>query len=209
MYGVEGSDAAYAAPGATTSTTVYDERQLPSEVTFRDAGDAVVCRVVFSRDEDGRVLSERAELAGPVFGPAMDARIPPDERRSFMELLKTAFGEHAFWLTTYAYDARGRRVGTVRRMGNLDEQRITVRYDDLNNPVEEVTSDVGREMRIDDGVVKSEERPTLVDHARYQYQYDAHGNWTERIIWQRIESHAEERRSNLERRTIVYYEFQS
>jgi hypothetical protein len=37
MYGVEGSDVAYSTPGATTSTTTYDERELPSDVTFRDA----------------------------------------------------------------------------------------------------------------------------------------------------------------------------
>jgi hypothetical protein len=36
-HGVEGTDAAYPAPGATTSTTTYDERELPSEVSFHDA----------------------------------------------------------------------------------------------------------------------------------------------------------------------------
>ena len=90
-------------------------------------------------------------------------------------------------------------------MGTLSEERVTVRYDDFDNPVEEVRSNVNREMRMDDGVVKTEERPSHVQHVRFKYQYDAHGNWTERIVSQRLEPNANERPSNIERRTISYY----
>ena len=62
-----------------------------------------------------------------------------------------------------------------------------------------------REMRMDDGVVKTEERPSHVQHVRFEYQYDAHGNWTERVVSQRLEPNADERPSNIERRTISYY----
>jgi YD repeat-containing protein len=61
MYGVEGTDVAYSAPGATTSTTTYDEHDRPSEVTFHDANGALVSRIVFSRDQDGRVASDQAQ----------------------------------------------------------------------------------------------------------------------------------------------------
>jgi YD repeat-containing protein len=207
MYGVEGTDVAYSAPGATTSTTTYDDHERPSEVTFHDANNALVSRVVFSRDDEGRVLSERMEFAGPgrLLGPAFDATVPPDERASLRELLKTVFEDHTFSLATYAYDEKGHRIETVRRMGTLSEERVTVRYDDFDNPVEEVRSDVNREMRMDDGVVKTEERPSHVQHVRGKYQYDAHGNWTERIVSQRLEPNANERPSNIERRTISYY----
>jgi hypothetical protein len=207
MYGVEGTDAAYSAPGATTSTTTYDERELPSEVTFRDASDAVVCRVVFSRDQDRRVLSERMEFAGPggLLGSAIDANMPTDERASLMELLKSVFEDHTLSLATYGYDEKGRRIESIRRMGKLSEERVTVRYDDFDNPVEEVRLDVSRDMRMDGGAVKSEERPSQVQHVRFEYRYDAHGNWTERIVWQRMEPNADERPSNIERRTITYY----
>jgi YD repeat-containing protein len=207
MYGVEGTDVAYSAPGATTSTTTYDEHERPLEVTFCDANDALVSRVVFSRDQDGRVLSERMEFAAPrgLLGPAIDANMPTDERASLMELLKTVFEDQTFSLATYAYDEKGHRIETVRRMGTLSEERVAVRYDEFDNPVEEVRSDVSREMRMDDGVVKTEERPSHVQHVRFEYQYDAHGNWTERIVSQRMEPNADERPSNIERRTITYY----
>ena len=207
MYGVEGTDVAYSAPGATTSTTTYDQHERPSEVTFHDANDGLVSRVVFSRDQDGRVLSERMEFAGPggLLGPAFDANVPADERASMIELLKTVFDDQTFSLARYAYDEKGRRIETIRRMGKLSEERVTVCYDDFDNPLEEVRSDVSREMRMDDGVVKTEERPSHVQHVRFEYQYDAHGNWTERTVWQRMEPNIDERPSNVERRTIAYY----
>ncbi len=206
-YGVEGSDVAYPAPGATTSTTIYDEHERSSEVSFYDANDALVSRVGFSRDQDGRVLSERMEFAGPeklLLGPSIDTAVPADERASMMKLLRTVFGDQPFSLATYAYDAKGRRVETIRRMGKLSEERVTVRYDDFDNPVEEVRSDVRREMRMDDGVVKTEESPPHVEHVRFEYRYDAHGNWTERIVWQQMEPGTDGRPSNVERRTIEY-----
>jgi hypothetical protein len=205
MYGVEGTDVAYSAPGATTSTTTYDEYERPSEVSFHDANDALVSRVVFSRNQDGRVLTERMEFAGPrgLLGSAVDANMPADERASLMELLNTVFDDQTFSLATYKYDEKGRRVESIRRMGKLSEARVTVRYDDFDNPVEEVRLDVNREMRMDDGAVKSEERPSHVQHVRF----DAHGNWIERIVWQRMEPNTNERPSNVERRTIMYHDY--
>jgi YD repeat-containing protein len=147
------------------------------------------------------------EFAGPgaLLGQAFDTNVPSDERASMMELLKTVFDDQAFSVATYAYDEKGRRIETIRRMGKLSEERVTVRYDAFDNPVEEVRSDVSGEMRMDDGVVKTEERPSHVHHVRFEYQYDVHGNWTERIVWQRMEPSTDERPSNVERRAIAYY----
>jgi YD repeat-containing protein len=207
FYGVEGTDTAYSAPGATTSTTAYDDRELPSEVSFHDANNAPVCCVVFSRDQDGRVQSERMqfERQAAFFGPPTDVNVPADERESLAKLLSTVFEDHTFSLTTYAYDENGRRMERVRRIGQLSEERTTFRYDKYDNPVEQVTVDLSRNMRMDDGAVKVEEKPSHVQRVRFEYQYDEYGNWTERVVWQRTEPNAEERRSNIERRTIRYY----
>jgi hypothetical protein len=59
----------------------------------------------------------------------------------------------------------------------------------------------------DDGVVRTtEEEPRVEQHNRYDYQYDSRGNWTERVVSYRIGSQPEFQRSNVERRTITYYE---
>jgi hypothetical protein len=57
---------------------------------------------------------------------------------------------------------------------------------------------------MDEGVVKTEERKSHVQNVRFVYRYDTHGNWTERIVSQRMEPNADERSSNIERRAITY-----
>lgn len=208
-YAVEGSDVAYSAPGAKTSTTIYDEHEHPSEVTFHDAQGAQVRRVVFSRDQDGHLLSERMEFgaASGLLGPAKDAdTMPTDDRASLIELLETVFQDHTFSMAIYTYDAKGRRIQSVRRMGALSEERVSVRYDDFDNPVEEVRSEASREMRMENGAVKTEDQRSHVQHVAFEYQYDAYGNWTERIVSQRMEANEDDRPSNIERRAITYHE---
>ena len=46
-----------------------------------------------------------------------------------------------------AFDEKGHRIETVRRTGTLSEERVTVCYDDFDNPVEEVSSDESRVSR--------------------------------------------------------------
>jgi hypothetical protein len=58
---------------------------------------------------------------------------------------------------------------------------------------------------MDEGALKADERPSHVQQVRFEYRYDAYRNWTERIVSQRMEPNAEERHSNIERRTIEYY----
>jgi YD repeat-containing protein len=103
-----------------------------------DANNAVVSRVEFSRDQDGRLLSERVEFAGSggLLGPTFVANVPANERASMMALLATVFDDQAFSVARYAYDEKGRRIETIRRMGKLSEERVTVRYDDFDNYAE-------------------------------------------------------------------------
>ena len=61
-YAVDGSEQSYGVPGATTSTTTYDEHDLPSEVQFHDASHTLVHTIVFTRDRDGRVLTAQCGL---------------------------------------------------------------------------------------------------------------------------------------------------
>lgn len=57
-----------------------------------------------------------------------------------------------------------------------------------------------------DGRWSGEDRGKAISRSacQVQKQYDAHGNWTERIVSQRLEPNANERPSNIERRTISY-----
>jgi hypothetical protein len=44
-----------------------------------------------------------------------------------------------------------------------------------------------------------------VQYNRFEYRYDAQGNWTERVVSYRLEPNPDFQRSNVERREITYY----
>jgi hypothetical protein len=56
-----------------------------------------------------------------------------------------------------------------------------------------------------DGTPRARNESARRHDRRYEYQYDAEGNWTERIVSGRIEPNAIFQRSALERRQITYY----
>jgi hypothetical protein len=208
-YGVEGSELAYGAPGAATLTITYDDRGLPAEACFHGENGEVIRRIVFSRDSDGHVLTEVVYFGGEAPFPELLTQadnVPLEERAKMAALLKAAFAEQVFSSVAYAYDAKGRLVERTMRMGALSEERTTFQYDDFDNPVAETSESRACEMRMDDDVARTKVEGTRVQHHRFDYQYDAHGNWIERVVWSRTGSQAEFHRSNIERRTIAYYQ---
>jgi YD repeat-containing protein len=191
-YGVEGSEQAYPAPGATTMTTSYDERDLPGKVVFEDANGNAVTQVVFVRDSAGRLLSEEVHMGGGSLFSEVLEKTPPDERGRLAALIHKAWGD---WSTTYEYDAKGRMVER-KRTGTLGEERTTYRYEDRDNPVELTTEHRNRDAGLDEnGTVHYTPDKVSVADTRFEYVYDAHGNWTERAV-----THG-----SIERRAITYH----
>jgi len=179
-------------------------------VIFHDANHVIIRRIEVSRNRDGRLLTEVVHFGGqtPFTNVPTDVEsVPPEERLRFAALLTTVFGDRTFSSTTYAYDQMGRLLERTRRIGSLSEERTTFRYDDQDNPIDEISEVHSRDMDIDDaGVVHAKEEEPRVQHLCFDYQYDAQGNWTERIVWVRTGPQSEFRCSNIERRTITYYE---
>jgi len=204
-YAIEGSEQAYGAPGATSMKTTYDERDLPATVTFQDANHNSVGTVTFVRDSMGKVLREemRLHVESPV--PEFLDKMPPERRAEMAVLLKRVFGD-TFSNTTYVYDSQGRVLKRTNTMGNLSEDRTSFQYADREDPVEEDTEHENREARIDeDGTVHYTEARVILQRTRFEYRYDAQGNWTERIVSGRAEQNPDFQRSNIERRTITYH----
>lgn len=210
FYGVEGTEYGYGAPGAATLTVAYDDRELPAEASFHDANGGLVRRIVFSRDHEGHVLTEVVRFGGEI--PFPDAltladTVPLEERGELAALLKTAFADQVFSNTAYAYDPKGRLLERTIHMGALSEERTTFQYDDYDNPIVDAWESRRRGMRVDgDGVARTKEEEPLSQHHRFDHQYDSRGNWTERVVWSRSGSQPEFQCSNIERRTITYYE---
>jgi hypothetical protein len=205
-YWIEAAEQGISAPGATTMTTIHAASQLPVEVLFHDAQNTLVARVVLARDDVGRLVKTEfgfgdrspfseavaqgasigvpmAEILGKVLGPARTVST-----------------------TTYAYDEHGLRVERAIRMGLLSEQRTTFRYDDHRNPIEESTVHEGREYGADEqGELHVTKERSHSQHTRFEYRYDEQANWTERVVWSRLEPNPNFERRNAERREINYH----
>lgn len=203
MFGIDGSEIGYGAPGAKAITTSYDERDLSREVLIHDAGGVIIRRITLTRDREGRVVTEEAQNVGP-FALPDHPEMSAEDRDGFIALAMHAFGTIA---TTYEYDAGARLISRTQRMGLLGEERVAYAYDERDNPIEESHESVNREMRLDaDGGHTSSGDTVRLHEIRFSYEYDGRGNWTERIVDGRSARDAAFERSNRELRTLEYYE---
>jgi len=198
------AETSYAAPGAATVTTVCDE------VLFHDVNHRLLQRLVITRDAEGRVVKEEMRLAGQIPFPGMPKELEnasPEAHQAAVHAFQKLFGpDKPMMSTTYAYDQKGRRIERHMRMGDLGGHRTTFRYDDRDNAIEETTVDTTREMQIDnEGNLRSAKETSHIQLARFEYKYDAQGNWTERVVWSRLEPNPNYQRSNVERRQFTYH----
>ena len=197
---VEGAAPLFGASGAATMTTVYDDRDQATEVLVHDAAHRLLRRMTVTRDTAGRVVTEEVRAGTLPLFPEIEDKLkdaPPEDRESVKEALAAAFGpSNALLTTTYAYDQKGRRVERIVRMGLLFEHRTTFRFDDHDNPIEEISEDTNSES-------------SHKEHDRSVYKYDAEGNWTEREVWTILGPNQDFQRSNIERRQIRYYQLGS
>ena len=208
--GIEGTTHSYSAPGAATVTTRYDERGQPHEVLFHDDGQRLLRRVIFTRDSTGRLIREEMHFGEQIPFPGMEKELEnasAADRERALAMIANLFGPNKVMSsTTYAYDAKGRLVERRTCTGQLADRRSTFRYDDHDNPIAEASEDNSREMQTDEkGNLHPTKESSHKQNVRFEYRYDAQGNWTERIVWSRWESNPNFERSNIERRDITYY----
>ena len=142
----------------------------------------------------------------PVIGKELE-NAPPAVREAAVALFASLFGpQTVFSSTTYAYDGKGRLEERRTRMGELGDDRTTFRYDDGDNPIEETREHSSREVGVDEeGTVQPTKENSHTQYVRFEYTYDAQGNWTERAVWSRMQQNPTFERSNVARREITYY----
>jgi YD repeat-containing protein len=208
MFGIEGSEQAYGATGATTITTRFDRGGKAIEALFHDKDQQLLRRITLIWDNAGRLVQEELHWERPLFEHPASGENPGSESpESFQALFAKVFGaQNAFAVTTHVYDQQGRRVERITRYGQIGEERTTFCYDAHGNPVEESRHDFSRELDLDDqGNLQTSKENSHVQHSRFEYAYDTRGNWTERVVWGRLEPNPNFERSNVERREIDYW----
>jgi hypothetical protein len=133
-------------------------------------------------------------------------RVPPDERDSAAALFDAVMPDRTVATITHVYDSRGLLVATKRRFGILSEESSEFTYDDRGNPVLERSVTTGGQASLNgQGQIQITPEKTRVREIRFDYRYDDHGNWIERIVSAGLDEEVPSQSANAERRTIVYY----
>ncbi len=208
LYGVEGTDAAFSAPGATSMITLYDDRGQPIETTFHDPRDRPVVRVALRYDEEGRLVEVSQTAAINNFlPPELRARANPAQ----VQRLKAILGNvKEGWRRTHRYDREGRCVETTTYWGSMGTERETTTYIERNDPSEKKSLRAFQPFSIDDQgrLIKEQQAgtaETVVSEAQFSYEYDERGNWVERVISSRSQPETPFVVCSIERRSLTYY----
>jgi hypothetical protein len=205
-WGVEGTDSAYSAPGAATLTTLYNERDQPTDVLFHDTAGRQLSRVEFRYDEAGHMVEEAQTNAEETLPPETLASL----NQAQLETVRALFGAGGKPIQrTHRYDGQGRRAETRSQIGPLGGDCKTVTYNDHGDQIQEVSEDEGRDFGIDDDG-RLTDTPTRESvsrsEARFRYDYDARGNWVLKTVESRGHADQDFTLSSVERRTITYFE---
>ena len=205
VWSIEGTDAAYSAPGAVAVSTDYNEREQPAEVRFLDPAGRLVSRVDLRYDDAGHLVEEAQTHFAELLPPEMLASF----NEAQCEAVRALFGGGGkFGRSTHQYDDQGRRVETRRGMGMLGNDVKRTAYNEWGDPIEETHEREEREFGVDDQGRLSDtpiKERLIRSEARIRYEYDAHGNWVRKTVESRGGTEQNFTVSSEERRTITYF----
>jgi hypothetical protein len=196
-----------AGAGAMSFSAGLGDSDQTTESVWYDRNHRFLRRVTYTRDANGKLLKEEMHLDDEAFAFGEIASASTEEREQLMaQLTKLLGADRVMANTSYRYDEGGRQVERRFQMANLGDTRTTYTYDDRGNAVEELTVSGHREMQVDEtGNEHFANESSETSRAHYDYQYDAHGNWIERIASFVAQNSSALQRSNIERRQISYY----
>jgi YD repeat-containing protein len=189
-------------PGGGSATTIYDANDRPTEIQVRDAEGQIYTRTVRVYDSQGNVVEEKQTMDDPV------RMIPAEDRKKMLDgsgmSLDDLRGEFTKFLgpqaemssTAYTYDKQGRKSKTIRKIFNHMEDTIETTYNDHGDVDLEVT-------RSKSATGNEEADKPRYSEAHYSYEYDDHGNWTEKKM--AYKSSPEGNSSDEIRRTLEYF----
>jgi hypothetical protein len=196
-------------PGGGTATTIYDEHDRPTEVEVRDAKGELVMHATRTYDSQGRVLAEKQfhDNFAPMFAPEVQEKILQESGLSSeqlatlvqAELPKLMGGHSEAYTISYAYDAHGRVSHTSRRIFNHQDE-----IDTTYNEHRDIESEITRSTEIRAEGSPSPGQPPYSE-IRYSYQYDEHGNWTEKTTGYRSSPDENFQPPSTIKRTLTYY----
>jgi YD repeat-containing protein len=160
--------------GGGSALTIYDEHDRPTQVQVRDSQGELISRAVRTYDAHGRIAEEKLihDDLLTIFPADLRTRIletPGASLEEVREQLKKLMGGQAGPSSVaFSYDAQGRITQKTRRVFNSVD-RIEITYNQQGDKILEITR------------TTQEDRPEQYSEGHVSYQYDSHGNWTEKL----------------------------
>jgi hypothetical protein len=171
----ESEEEGYSLRGGGSVITRYNDDDQPIESLVHDAQGELLSKIVHHYS-DGRLVSETLVHEAFELLEQLRERLSEEQRRAFRAQSKQALSQHDAFKNmerSYVYVDEGRVIRRLMRMGNL-KQDETITYNEHGDKAATVMIQGGS---------LSPKLPHHVDdrsEVRYLYQYDSHGNWTER-----------------------------
>lgn len=194
IFGVDGTDAAFTSPGATSITSIYDEHGRPTGHLFHNSGGELITHVDLRYDERGNLVEE--VCSQQKLPPEILAHASPEQ----LEVIRMLF----IFRRHHRYDEQNRRIETSSNMAPNDFDRETLAYNDHGDLITTISESSHTEYAFgEEGTLtpKPDSTRSHRSETQFRYQYDPNGNWIEKIsetpggpIW------------SVERRTISYFE---
>jgi len=191
LFGVDGTDAGYSAPGATSITSIFDALGRPAEHLFHDSSGELVGRLDFRYDERSNLVEEAFTYLN--LPPELTANLNEQQK----DALRKMFGRR------HRYDARNRRIETSSNPAPADHDITTFGYNDHGDVISQVSDISHAEYDLSEsGVLVQSPQPARSHRSEtsFRYQYDSENNWVEKIVetpggpvW------------SIERRSITYF----
>ena len=185
----------YSLTGGGSVTTRYNDDDQPIESLVHDAHGELLTQIVHNY-ANGQLISETLVQEAFELPEQLRERFSEEQRRAFRMQMKEALSQFGLksMERSYVYDDEGRVIRRRMGTGNI-RQDTTITYNEHGDEAGTVMIQTGsldpREPHL--GNERSE--------VRYLYQYDSHGNWTERTT---TNSHGIGD-PNTQRRTLAYY----
>ena len=206
----EAADMAPNLPDGGTTTTIYDEHDRPTEVQVRDTNGELVNRALRTYDAQGHVSEEKQiyDNLARMFPPETrqklldDSGLSADQLREELHAQLTTLmkGEAEPYSVSYRYDSGGRLIHTGRRIFNHEDE-IDTTYNEHGDAESEIT----RTRPEAENEPTAQGPPSSYSETRYSYQYDQHGNWTEKTGSYSSSSDAAFQSSTVIKRSLTYY----
>jgi hypothetical protein len=209
----EDSELRFGPPSGGTVTTTYDEQDRPVEGRVCDATGRLMMRIVRTYDDQGHVRADK------LIPEDMQSNVPEELGKKLNDAQKKAVAKFignafASGESTYKYDVQG-RVVEKQLFGGVSGDAITkISYNDHGDVSDEITVSApsaasSTEFRIDEAgnmfpAAQSKASEPSQGEVRYTCEYDAHGNWTKKMVSVRP-GQGEFKTSMVIDRTLRYY----